>query len=45
MIESNGFKQIKLEGKDGKFHSATVTVVVQNDNVKTTLETNYIDSG
>lgn len=27
---------VKLEGKSGKFHSANVTVVVQNDNGKTT---------
>ena len=26
----------KIEGKDGKYHSANVTVVVQNDNGKTT---------
>ena len=27
---------LKLEGKDGKYHSANVTIVVQNDNGKTT---------
>lgn len=27
---------VKLEGKDGRFHSANVTIVIQNDNGKTT---------